>query len=568
MKFPEFRLPKLKFRMDGDDWETYDAMDPTKKYQYRDVYKNQQLQRADEIYPETMTSRIIVVTIAAILSMVLAWYVLGFAQFSGIAFKNSVQSATDSNTSSAVSSSSGQVGSGQGAGSEAGVSEPGSVESELARFEQQPDETPVQPRSLEEFRRMQCMDFDTYLRNYYQMVSPENAGLHWYLSSFTGDKYDWSEVYKIWEEITNNNYAAYMAMYNGSDDVGWKDGSSENYISADLGQEGANSNASGLGVDSSSNSSSGSDKPGDLTMGGVSLKSCLRSIKLWKIFWTLMIGLLVWLIGYKIAERNLAVQNQGKDNRHLLQYPNDQHIQMPEEMQRNYDYFPDVGAHAPVQVASMISHVMLLNKGVKTVLVARRADSDIYSESGELLYNKGEVLLDEDGEPIMDEMPMFDKKFGVALFNSAKVLDDKRARVFYSPAKIPYNPKNDNRDKLKNADKVSDMINKYWHFPEYEPQRPAGAYLVDTAPVNTMILAITRAGKGQTYIEPVLDMWTREDKPSNMVINDPKGELLVKFYVRGTVRGYQIVQFNLINIMKTDVYNRAPRSAVKSRCAA
>lgn len=77
-------------------------------------------------------------------------------------------------------------------------------------------------------------------------------------------------------------------------------------------------------------------------------------------------------------------------------------------------------------------------------------------------------------------------------------------------------------------------------------------------------LAITRAGKGQTYIEPVLDMWTREDHPSNIVVNDPKGELLVKFYVRGTVRGYQIVQFNLINTQKTDVYNRAPRSAMKS----
>lgn len=59
-------------------------------------------------------------------------------------------------------------------------------------------------------------------------------------------------------------------------------------------------------------------------------------------------------------------------------------------------------------------------------------------------------------------------------------------------------------------------------------------------------------------------MWTREDKPSNMIINDPKGELLVKFYVRATVRGYQIVQFNLINPLKTDVYNRAPRFVMKS----
>ena len=64
---------------------------------------------------------------------------------------------------------------------------------------------------------------------------------------------------------------------------------------------------------------------------------------------------------------------------------------------------------------------------------------------------------------------------------------------------------------------------------------------------------------------PTIDMWTREKQPNNMVINDPKGELLVKFYVRGTVRGFQIVQFNLINAMKTDIYNRAPRSAVKSR---
>lgn len=50
-------------------------------------------------------------------------------------------------------------------------------------------------------------------------------------------------------------------------------------------------------------------------------------------------------------------------------------------------------------------------------------------------------------------------------------------------------------------------------------------------------------------------MWTREKRPNNMVINDPKGELLVKNYVRGTVRGFQIVQFNLINAMKTDIYN-------------
>lgn len=50
-------------------------------------------------------------------------------------------------------------------------------------------------------------------------------------------------------------------------------------------------------------------------------------------------------------------------------------------------------------------------------------------------------------------------------------------------------------------------------------------------------------------------MWTREKEPNNIVVNDPKGELLVKNYVAATVRGYTPVQFNLINSMKTDVYN-------------
>lgn len=69
----------------------------------------------------------------------------------------------------------------------------------------------------------------------------------------------------------------------------------------------------------------------------------------------------------------------------------------------------------------------------------------------------------------------------------------------------------------------------------------------------------------QTVIEPTLDMWTREMRPNNMVINDPKGELLVKFYVKGTIRGFQIVQFNLINSLKTDIYNPLGMAADAAR---
>lgn len=77
----------------------------------------------------------------------------------------------------------------------------------------------------------------------------------------------------------------------------------------------------------------------------------------------------------------------------------------------------------------------------------------------------------------------------------------------------------------------------------------------------------------QTVIEPTLDMWMREKRLNNVVINDPKGELLVKNYVRATVRGYQVVQFNLINAIKTDIYNplamaaEAARDGDSTKCA-
>ena len=76
---------------------------------------------------------------------------------------------------------------------------------------------------------------------------------------------------------------------------------------------------------------------------------------------------------------------------------------------------------------------------------------------------------------------------------------------------------------------------------------------------------MTRAGKGQGVIEPTIDMWTREKYNNNMVINDPKGELLVKFYVRATVRGFQVVQFNLINPLNTDIYNPLLLAAQSAR---
>ena len=291
----------------------------------------------------------------------------------------------------------------------------------------------------------------------------------------------------------------------------------------------------------------------------------LMHFETWKAIVTLLAGLGVAGILYPVLIRNLDAQNLMNDTTDINQYQGDQHVALPAEVMRKFDWFPDVGAHSDVQVSSMISHVMITNKGLKKVAVSQRAEKDMLDADGDVEYLKGEILRDEEGKALTRMMPLIDEEFGDALFDASGMPKDKALRKKYDTRQVPYNADGSNRDKLGKYKTVADLINADWDFPEYETQRPAGAYIVDTAPVNTMVLAMTRAGKGQTYIEPVIDMWLREKRPNNMVINDPKGELLVRNYVRATMRGFQVVQFNLINAMKTDIYNPLGMAADAAR---
>lgn len=217
---------------------------------------------------------------------------------------------------------------------------------------------------------------------------------------------------------------------------------------------------------------------------------------LWKVIISLGVAGIIFGLLYTILSRNLKAQNLMSDTSDINQYHNDQHVALPEEIQRNYDWFPDVGAHSAVQVSSMISHMALQNKGLKQIEFAKRAEKDILDSDGDVDYYKGEILNDDDGNIITSMEPMIDEKFMDALFDASGAPNDKEVRKRYDTTKIPYNPDGSNREKLGQFDTVADLINSDWEFPLYEPQRPAGAYIVDTAPVNTMVLAITRAGKG------------------------------------------------------------------------
>lgn len=276
---------------------------------------------------------------------------------------------------------------------------------------------------------------------------------------------------------------------------------------------------------------------------------------LWRVAFSLGLGVLLGGITWMWGSRRTDAVNLMRDTDDINQHDDDQHIALPEEVFASYSPFPNVGAHSPVSPSSLMGHAMISNDGVPQIKIARRYEADVLGEDGEIEHYRGEIVRDESGAALMEKAPMIDEEFSHFLFEMSGVEKSRTLRRFFSPRRVPHNPGGKNRDKTGKQDTIAEHIAADWELPEYEPQRPGGVYLVDEAPVNTMVLAMTRAGKGQTYIEPMIDMWSRERRQHNMVINDPKGELLVKNFVRLAVRGFQVVQFNLINPLKTDIYN-------------
>lgn len=172
-------------------------------------------------------------------------------------------------------------------------------------------------------------------------------------------------------------------------------------------------------------------------------------------------------------KRNFEAQNSLNDTSDINEYEDDQYLATPEEVMSSYAFFPDMGAHADIHVSSLISHVMVQNKGIKKIRVADRAKEDILDEDGDIIYQKGEALEDDDGNIITSEVPMFDESYVKKIFDTSKVAEDYRKT--FDVRKVPYNPGKKTYGKLP-YETAADLINGVWEYPDYEVQRPAGAY--------------------------------------------------------------------------------------------
>lgn len=78
---------------------------------------------------------------------------------------------------------------------------------------------------------------------------------------------------------------------------------------------------------------------------------------------------------------------------------------------------------------------------------------------------------------------------------------------------------------------------------------------IDDSPVNTLIVGITRSGKGETIFYPTIDIFSRAENQPSIIALDPKLDEYPTCYNALTSRGYDCYLFNLNDPLKGMGYN-------------
>lgn len=79
--------------------------------------------------------------------------------------------------------------------------------------------------------------------------------------------------------------------------------------------------------------------------------------------------------------------------------------------------------------------------------------------------------------------------------------------------------------------------------------------LIDDSPVNNLIIGTTRSGKGESFVFPTIDVYSRAEYQPSLILNDPKGELFAASKDTLEKRGYHVEVLNLINPLESMSYN-------------
>lgn len=131
---------------------------------------------------------------------------------------------------------------------------------------------------------------------------------------------------------------------------------------------------------------------------------------------------------------------------------------------------------------------------------------------------------------------------------------------YRSEDEIAYGQKGDSR-----FTEIKEIQEQYREIPEMgEPFEGVGGvpishykdkYYIDTDTVNTCVLGVSRSGKGEIIITPMIDNLSRAKEQSSIVANDPKGELYAGSKDTLEKRGYDVQVLNLQDPLQSMSYN-------------
>ncbi|MDM5191530.1 type IV secretory system conjugative DNA transfer family protein [Bacillus hominis] len=112
---------------------------------------------------------------------------------------------------------------------------------------------------------------------------------------------------------------------------------------------------------------------------------------------------------------------------------------------------------------------------------------------------------------------------------------------------------------------VEELKKQYRSVPDREESFEGGGGVVisrlgdkvfiDDSPVNNLIIGTTRSGKGETFVFPTIDVYSRAEHKPSLIINDPKGEIFSASKETLEKRGYHIEVLNLLNPLDSMSYN-------------
>ncbi len=78
---------------------------------------------------------------------------------------------------------------------------------------------------------------------------------------------------------------------------------------------------------------------------------------------------------------------------------------------------------------------------------------------------------------------------------------------------------------------------------------------IDDSPVNNLIIGITRSGKGEIFVFPMIDLYSRAENQASIIVTDPKLELFASSKATLEARGYEVHIINLVEPLKSAGYN-------------